>query len=482
MGEAATLPGAAQDAATQHFDVIIVGAGISGVGGAYHLRTQRPGTKFVVLEALESFGGTWLTHTYPGIRSDSDLYTFGYRFKPWTGAPIATAEEIRNYMGEVIEENDLGRHIRYGHKIRSARWSSKDNLWTIEAVRADTGETARFTANFLWMCQGYYRHSEGYTPEWKGMESFKGEQHHSSQHPGGDRYRGKKCVVIGSNNSAHDICADLWEHGADVTMVQRSSTHIARSDTLMDLALGGLYSEQAVKNGITTDKADLIFASVPYKIMHTFHIPVYQEMAKRDADLYARLKKVGFMLDFGEDGSGLFMKYLRRGSLWEAYARLDEARTQAFRVYAALNGAAYPRFGLTSILDSPGLGVPDPAEKTVAGLDPDALRPLLPIMLKGRQPLPGFVRVERQTIRPVLGSTTASDARATCSIYSSFRAVTDSSVWAFSKCKSQPQSPKTLPLAPSTARKTLLSCWIQVRGRLAKYLFSVKLAMPLVCM
>jgi putative flavoprotein involved in K+ transport len=150
--------------------------------------------------------------------------------------------------------------------------------------------------------------------KYPGAETFKGEQHHSSQHPGGDAYRGKKCIVIGSNNSAHDICADLWEHGADVTMVQRSSTHIARSETLMDLALGGLYSEQAVKNGITTDKADLIFASVPYKIMHLFHIPVYQEMAKRDADLYERLKKVGFMLDFGEDGSGLFMKYLRRGS------------------------------------------------------------------------------------------------------------------------------------------------------------------------
>ncbi|MEO7851001.1 MAG: NAD(P)/FAD-dependent oxidoreductase, partial [Rubrivivax sp.] len=121
-------------------------------------------------------------------------------------------------------------------------------------------------------------------------------------------------VVIGSNNSAHDICADLWEHGAGVTMLQRSSTHIARSDTLMDLALGGLYSEQAVKSGITTDTADMIFASIPYKIMHTFQIPVYEEMAKRDADFYARLEKAGFMLDFGEDGSGLFMKYLRRGS------------------------------------------------------------------------------------------------------------------------------------------------------------------------
>src|SRR5438309_14841 len=119
---------------------LIGGAGISGVGGAYHLTQQLPGTSFVVLESQESFGGTWLTHKYPGIRSDSDLFTFGYRFKPWTGAPIATAEEILSYMGEVIDENDLGRHIRYRHTISSARWSSKDNLWTIDAVRTDTGE------------------------------------------------------------------------------------------------------------------------------------------------------------------------------------------------------------------------------------------------------------------------------------------------------------------------------------------------------
>src|SRR6185295_12806033 len=153
----------------EHFDVVIAGAGMSGVGGAYHLKHQCPGTSYVVLETQEDFGGTWLTHKYPGIRSDSDLYTFGYRFKPWVGSPIATADEILKYMGEVIDENDLARHIRYGHKIRSARWSSRENRWTIEAIRHDDGETVRFTANFLWMCQGYYRHEEGYTPDWPGM-------------------------------------------------------------------------------------------------------------------------------------------------------------------------------------------------------------------------------------------------------------------------------------------------------------------------
>src|SRR5213596_426213 len=110
----------------EHFEVLIVGAGISGIGSAYHLKAQLPGTTFVILEAQESFGGTWLTHRYPGIRSDSDLHTFGYRFKPWTSAPIATAAEIRSYMGEVIEENDLGRHIRYQHTITAATWSSAE--------------------------------------------------------------------------------------------------------------------------------------------------------------------------------------------------------------------------------------------------------------------------------------------------------------------------------------------------------------------
>src|SRR6476620_7872568 len=126
---------------TEHFDVVIVGAGISGIGAAYHLTTQCPGTSFVVLETQEGFGGTWRTHRYPGIRSDSDLYTFGYRFKPWTGAPIATSAEITSYMSEVIADNGLDAHIRYKHRMVSADWSSTDNLWTILAERTDSGET-----------------------------------------------------------------------------------------------------------------------------------------------------------------------------------------------------------------------------------------------------------------------------------------------------------------------------------------------------
>jgi len=151
-------------------------------------------------------------------------------------------------------------------------------------------------------------------PQIPGADTFEGEIHHSSQHRDPSAYAGERCIVVGSNNSAHDICAALWEHGADVTMIQRSSTHIARSDTLMELALGDLYSERALDNGVTTEMADRIFASIPDRIMAAFQIPIYEEMARIDADFYARLEKAGFMLDWGDDGSGLFMKYLRRGS------------------------------------------------------------------------------------------------------------------------------------------------------------------------
>ena len=152
------------------FDVIILGAGLSGVGSAYHLQTQCPDKSYVVLEGLESFGGTWLMHRYPGVRSDSDLYTFGYRFKPWLKSPIAPASEILDYIGEVIEENGIDRHIRYRHKVLSASWSTADACWTLTGERGEAGEPFEIKGRFLWMCQGYYRQSEGYTPQWPGME------------------------------------------------------------------------------------------------------------------------------------------------------------------------------------------------------------------------------------------------------------------------------------------------------------------------
>lgn len=223
-------------AKTEHFDVLIVGAGISGVGAAYHLAEQCPDKSFVVLEGLESFGGTWLMHRYPGIRSDSDLYTFGYRFKPWTSAPIASRDEILKYLGEVIAENDLARHIRYHHKIDSARWSSKDNLWTLEGERTDTGEPVRFTANFLWMCQGYYRHAEGYTPHWKGMDKFKGRIVHPQTWPEDLDYKNKNVIVIGSGATTATVVPAIAGECKHVTVLQRSPTYFIPARNANELA------------------------------------------------------------------------------------------------------------------------------------------------------------------------------------------------------------------------------------------------------
>lgn len=247
---------------TEEFDVLIVGAGISGVGGAYHLTKQRPGTSFVVLDGLDSFGGTWWMHRYPGIRSDSDLHTFGYRFKPWTGPPIASAEEILKYMGDVIEENDLDRHIRYNHRITSAQWSSVDNRWTITATRTNTGEQRFFTANFLWMCQGYYRHSEGYTPEWPGMEAYQGDIVHPQTWPEDLEYVGKNVVVIGSGATTATLVPAIAADCEHVTVLQRSPTYfipgrnkIELAETLRELDVDEEWIHEIVRRKILHDQA-----------------------------------------------------------------------------------------------------------------------------------------------------------------------------------------------------------------------------------
>jgi cation diffusion facilitator CzcD-associated flavoprotein CzcO len=222
--------------AADHVDVLIAGAGISGIGAAYHLTKQCPGTTFVVLESQDHFGGTWWTHRYPGIRSDSDLFTFGYRFKPWTGAPIAAAQEILAYMGEVIEDNDLARHIRYHHRITDARWSSADAQWTIEGVRTDTGQPVRFTANFLLMCQGYYRHSEGYTPDWDGMADYTGVLVHPQLWPDDLDYKGKNVLLIGSGATAATLIPAIAADCGHITMLQRSPTYFRIGRNAIELA------------------------------------------------------------------------------------------------------------------------------------------------------------------------------------------------------------------------------------------------------
>ena len=190
------------------------------------------------------------------------LYTFGYRFKPWTSAPIATAAEILNYMGEVIDENDLGSHIRYRHEINSARWSSSENLWTLELTRTDTGESLRFTANFLWMCQGYYRHSRGYTPEWAGMAGYKGQIVHPQNWPEDLDYAGKNIVVIGSGATAATLIPAIAPECGHVTMLQRSPTYfrtgrnaVAIADELRDLDIDEAWIHEIVRKKILHDQA-----------------------------------------------------------------------------------------------------------------------------------------------------------------------------------------------------------------------------------
>ena len=260
MSQTATAP-TDHEVPVEHVDVLIVGAGISGVGGAYHLQTQRPGTSFLVLEGLESFGGTWLTHTYPGIRSDSDLYTFGYRFKPWVGPPIATAQEILTYMGEVIEDNDLARHIRYRHHIDAASWSSEDRLWTLDVTRSDTGEHLRFTCSFLWMCQGYYRHSQGYTPEWPGTDRFRGQIVHPQTWPDDLDLTDKEVIVIGSGATAATLVPAIAGQCKHVTVLQRSPTYFwtgrnanELADTLRELEIDETWIHEIVRRKVLHDQ------------------------------------------------------------------------------------------------------------------------------------------------------------------------------------------------------------------------------------
>lgn len=223
-GTVASMHAHNDDAAT-HVDVLIVGAGISGIGSAYHLQQQCPDKRYLILEMKETFGGTWDTHKYPGIRSDSDLYTFGYRFKPWVGPPIATAEKILTYMEEVIEENGIDQHIRYGHRITGCSWSSERNLWTVHATRLADGAELSFTCNFLWMCQGYYDHERPYLPDWPGLDDYQGQFIHAQLWDPSIEYTGKRVLVIGSGATAATLVPAFAEKAEHVTMLQRSPTY-----------------------------------------------------------------------------------------------------------------------------------------------------------------------------------------------------------------------------------------------------------------
>ena len=251
----------------EQLDVLIIGAGISGVGAACHLQQQCPDKRFALVEAQASFGGTWRTHNYPGIRSDSDLFTFGYRFKPWRGNPIASGDQILNYMNEVIDEYDLTARIHYRNRVTSARWSSVDARWHVEILQTpQEGKPVirQVRCQFLWMCQGYYSHAAGYTPEWSGMNDFAGRIVHPQQWPRDLDLTGQRVVVIGSGATAATLVPSLAGRCAHVTMLQRSPTWFATgrnanelADTLRALDIPHEWTHEIVRRKVLFDQAHI---------------------------------------------------------------------------------------------------------------------------------------------------------------------------------------------------------------------------------
>ncbi|NNG39468.1 NAD(P)/FAD-dependent oxidoreductase [Flexivirga sp. ID2601S] len=287
--------------------VVVIGGGQGGI--ALGARLRQLGVPHVVLDKHDRPGDQWRGRYKSLCLHDPVWYDhLPYLQFPANWPVFAPKDKI----GDWLEMYTRVMEVPYWSKstVRTASYDEDSQTWRVVVDR--DGEEIVLEPKHLVFATGMS--GKPNLPNFPGMDVFSGEQQHSSQHPGPEAYEGKKVVVIGSNNSAHDICGALWEHGADVTMVQRSSTHIVKSATLMDIGLGDLYSERAVANGVTTEKADMIFASLPYRIMHEFQIPLYERMKERDKDFYDRLEAVGFQHDWGDDGSGLFMKYLRRGS------------------------------------------------------------------------------------------------------------------------------------------------------------------------
>src|SRR6201982_4107440 len=214
----------------EHFDVVIIGAGLSGIAAGYHLQTKCPSKSFVILEGRDAIGGTWDLFRYPGIRSDSDMFTLGYSFKPGTDRKaIADGPRILNNVRETAVENGIDRKIRYHHRVKRAAWSTPDARWTVEAERS-TGEGAtelvRFTCNFLFMCSGYYKYEEGYTPQFAGTQDFAGRIGHPQKWTDDIDYAGKRVVVIGSGATAVTLVPELARTAAHVTMLQRSPSYV----------------------------------------------------------------------------------------------------------------------------------------------------------------------------------------------------------------------------------------------------------------
>jgi monooxygenase len=216
----------------QHFDVLIVGAGISGIGAGYHLQARCPKKSYAILEGRRDMGGTWDLFRYPGIRSDSDMFTLGYSFRPWTAAKaIADGPAILAYLRETAHEFGIDRHIRFNHRVKTASWSSEESLWTVDAEIGDDKQPVRYTCNFLYLCSGYYDYKSGYTPVFEGSEDFQGKLIHPQHWPQDLDYRDKRVVVIGSGATAVTLVPAMAETAAHVTMLQRSPSYIVSLPT-----------------------------------------------------------------------------------------------------------------------------------------------------------------------------------------------------------------------------------------------------------
>jgi putative flavoprotein involved in K+ transport len=286
---------------------LVIGGGQGGI--ALGARLRQLGVPAIVVDKHERPGDQWRKRYKSLCLHDPVWYDhLPYLPFPQSWPVFAPKDKI----GDWLEFYTRVMEVPYWPKTTclTASYDEAAHRWTVDVDR--DGERLTLYPTQLVLATGMS--GKPSVPPLAGQDVFRGDQHHSSAHPGPDPYVGKKAVVIGSNNSAHDICKALYENGVDVTMVQRSSTHIVKSDSLMDIGLGDLYSERALAAGMTTEKADLTFASLPYRIMHEFQIPLYDQMRERDKEFYDRLADAGFELDWGADGSGLFMKYLRRGS------------------------------------------------------------------------------------------------------------------------------------------------------------------------
>ena len=286
---------------------VIVGGGQGGIALAARLR--RLDVPTIIVEKNARPGDSW-RNRYKSLCLHDPIWYDHLPYLPFPDDwPVYSPKDK---IADWLEAYTKVMELNYWHstECQTASYDEAAGEWRVVVDR--NGQSVTLRPKHLVLATGMAGVPN--VIDVPGAASFRGTLHHSSQHKGGEGFAGRRCVVIGSNNSAHDICADLWEHGAEVTMVQRSSTHVSTSDSLFKFGTSKLYSEAALERGITTDKADLLNASVPYALLHTFQMETSEAIRREDTDLYARLEKAGFLLDFGDDGSGLFMKYVRRGS------------------------------------------------------------------------------------------------------------------------------------------------------------------------